>query len=387
MAGPTQDAGKVSKLPNELKHAKVMIVDDEEINILAVRKYLKNEGYEHFITTTDSRETIDLIRKERPDVMMLDIYMPEVSGLDILRMRRLDSTLEHIPIIILTASTDPKIKRQALDLGAYDFITKPVDPNDLVPRVRNALVVKAHCDQMADQATKLEELVDRRTEELLQSRQQLILSLARAAEHRDNDTSNHVLRVGRFAAIIADELGWSDEQVEMIEQAAQLHDVGKIGVPDSILFKPGKLDPDEFALIQQHCALGKEIIEPMSEKEFRLLKMHARLGESILHVRGSPMLMMASRIAQTHHERWDGTGYPLGLAGEDIPLEGRITAIADVYDALSSKRPYKDPFPREKCFEILQEGRGNHFDPTILDAFFSRASEIVEVQLDFMDHE
>jgi putative two-component system response regulator len=272
-----------------------------------------------------------------------------------------------------------------LDLGANDFLTKPVDPHDLIPRVRNALVIKLHLDDMTDQNAKLESLVRRRTEDLSASRQQLILSLAKAAEHRDDDTRNHVIRVGRYAGVIARKLGWTEQRIQMIEQAAQLHDVGKIGIPDAILFKKGKLDPQEWDLMKRHCAFGKEIIEPFSEHELNVLRSHARLGADILHIRSSPMMMMATRIAQTHHERWDGSGYPLGLAGEDIPIEGRITAVADVYDALSTERHYKPAFPREKCFEIIRQGRGTHFDPTVLDAFFASSAEIIEIQLRFMD--
>lgn len=173
----------------------------------------------------------------------------------------------------------------------------------------------------------------------------------------------------------------------MLEHAAQLHDVGKIGIPDSILFKPDKLEPAEFDLMKKHCALGKQIIEPISEKDWAVLKTHTSRGESLLHVRTSPLLMLAARIAQTHHEKWDGSGYPLGLSGEDIPLEGRIVAVADVYDALSSARPYKEAFPREKCFAILQGGRGKHFDPHVLDAFFAQAEYIVDTQMQLMDEE
>ncbi len=373
------------ELPEELKTAKIMVVDDEKTNILAVQHHLKKEGYQHFITTTKSREAMELLRHQKPDVLLLDIRMPEISGLDILRAKGLDSSLEHVPVIILTAATDPATKRLALDLGATDFLTKPVDPNDLAPRVKNALVVKKHYDQKADEAARLEEVVRRRTAEVIQSREQLILSLARAAEHRDNETGNHVLRVGRFAGIIARELGWSESQVEMIERAAPLHNVGKIGVPDHILFKPGKLEPQEFDTIKKHCGWGKQIIEPYSNQESRVVQSHARLGESILHVRSSAMLMMASRIAQTHHEWWNGSGYPLGLAGEDIPLEGRIVAVADVYDALSTKRPYKDAFPRQKCFEILNGLRERQFDPRILDAFFARVHDIIAIQLELLD--
>jgi putative two-component system response regulator len=239
----------------------------------------------------------------------------------------------------------------------------------------------------ASEAQRLEQQVERRTRQLEATRQQLILCLARAAEHRDNDTGNHVIRVGRYTSIIARKLDYPEHKLDMLEQAAQLHDVGKIGIPDSILFKPDRLAPDEYELMKKHCALGKQIIEPVSEKDWSILKTHTRIGESMLHVRSSPLLMLAARIAQTHHEHWNGKGYPLGLMGADIPLEGRIVAVADVFDALSSRRPYKEPFPRQKCFDILAAGRGAQFDPTVIDAFFECAEEIIDVQLQLMDDE
>ncbi|MEO2015634.1 MAG: HD domain-containing phosphohydrolase [Fuerstiella sp.] len=215
----------------------------------------------------------------------------------------------------------------------------------------------------------------------------MILSLVRAAEHRDNDTGNHVIRVGRYTAIIAAAMGYPPQKLSMLEQAAQLHDVGKIGIPDSILFKPGKLDPDQYDLMKRHCAIGKQIIKPISEKDWEILKTHTRKGENLLHIRSSPLLILAARIAQTHHEKWDGSGYPLGLEGEDIPLEGRIVAVADVFDALSSARPYKKAFSRQKCFDILEDGRGKHFDANVLDAFFKQSQEIIDTQLQLMDDE
>ena len=369
------------------KTAKIMIVDDEPLNVMTFRQHLKMEGYEKFVTTSDAREALHLLRNELPDVLLLDIRMPEVSGLDILRVIGLDPILQHIPVLILTAASDPATRKQALDLGASDFLQKPIDPNELLPRVRNAVVIKKHYDMASSEAARLEQQVERRTRQLEATRQQLILCLARAAEHRDNDTGNHVIRVGRYTAIIAKQMGYPENRLEMLEQAAQLHDVGKIGIPDSILFKPGKLGFDEYELMKKHCALGRQIIEPISEKEWNILKTHTRIGESMLHVRSSSLLMLAARIAQTHHERWDGKGYPLGLLGDDIPLEGRIVAVADVFDALSSKRPYKDPFPREKCFDILREGRGTQFDPAVIDAFFDCSEEIVEIQLLLMDEE
>jgi putative two-component system response regulator len=369
------------------KTAKIMIVDDEPLNVMTFRQHLKMEGYEIFVTTSDAREALHLLRKELPDVLLLDIRMPEVSGLDILRVIGLDPILQHIPVLILTAASDPATRKQALDLGASDFLQKPIDPNELLPRVRNAVVIKKHFDMASSEAARLEQQVERRTRQLEATRQQLILCLARAAEHRDNDTGNHVIRVGRYTAIIAKQMGYPENRLEMLEQAAQLHDVGKIGIPDSILFKPGKLGFDEYELMKKHCALGRQIIEPISEKEWNILKTHTRIGESMLHVRSSSLLMLAARIAQTHHERWDGKGYPLGLLGDDILLEGRIVAVADVFDALSSKRPYKDPFPREKCFDILREGRGTQFDPAVIDAFLDCSEEIVEIQLLLMDEE
>ena len=369
------------------KTAKIMIVDDEPLNVMTFRQHLKMEGYEKFVTTSDAREALKLIRSELPDVVLLDIRMPEISGLDILRVVGLDPVLQHIPVLILTAATDPETRKLALDLGANDFLQKPIEPNELLPRVRNAIVIKKHYDMAASEAARLEQQVERRTRQLEATRQQLILCLARAAEHRDNDTGNHVIRVGRYTSIIARQMGYPEHKLEMLEQAAQLHDVGKIGIPDAILFKPSRLDKDEYNLMKRHCALGKQIIEPISEKEWNILKTHTRIGESMLHVRSSSLLMLAARIAQTHHEHWNGGGYPLGLKGDDIPLEGRIVAVADVFDALSSRRPYKEPFPRQKCFDILAEGRGTQFDPGVVDAFFECSEEIVEVQLLLMDEE
>jgi putative two-component system response regulator len=367
------------------KNAAIMIVDDALTNIKVVRKHLQTVGYENFLTTEDSTAAFDMMRRAQPDLVLLDVMMPQVSGLDILRQMRSDERLCHVPVLILTAATDAKTKVEALELGATDFLAKPVDPNELVPRVRNALIVKAHQDHLSSYSEQLEREVQLRTAELATSRQEVIHCLARAAEYRDDDTGMHVVRVGRYAAVIARELGFSEDHVRLLEQAAQLHDVGKIGIPDSILLKPGKLDPEEFELMQNHCGFGKSIIQPLAEKERTFLRNHTELGAKIMTVPSSPVLMLAARIAQTHHEKWNGTGYPLGLKGEDIPLEGRITAVADVFDALSSKRPYKPPFPREKCFAILEEGRGTHFDPRVLDAFFARSAQIIEVQIDCAD--
>lgn len=364
---------------------RVMIIDDEETNVLMVRQYLIRAGYANFVTCCDPKLATGLAKREKPDVILLDVNMPDINGIELLRRFAVDPELRNVPVLVLTAATDPETKNTALELGASDFLTKPVDPRDLLPRVRNSLMLKSHFDQLAMQKDDLEKLVKQRTQQLYESRQQIILCLGRAAEHRDNETGNHVLRVGHFAAMIAKQLGWRPQAVEMIQQAAQLHDVGKIGVPDAILFKPGKLDPDEYELMKNHCALGRNIIAPLQQADAMTYRKHTVAGASILQTKNSALMTMAARISQSHHEKWDGSGYPMGLAGTDIPIESRITAVADVYDALSSKRPYKEPYPREKCFEILESSRGSHFDPTVLDAFFACSKEIVEVQLAFMD--
>ncbi|NOX58446.1 MAG: response regulator [Planctomycetes bacterium] len=363
------------------KNARIMIIDDEPINIKVVRKYLQMAGYENFITTTDSTSAIEIIAKENPDIILLDIMMPTVDGLEILEKVRSNEQLIHVPIVILTASNDQPTKQKALEIGATDFLAKPVDPSDLVPRVRNALLVKSHYDRTEAYAETLEHEVRKRTAALARSRLDVVHCLGRAADYRDNETGQHVVRVGLYVGVIARGLGLDAGMVELLEHASPLHDVGKIGIPDAILLKPGKLTAEEFEAMQKHSQLGKKVFHKLSESEELEYLTHAELGLEIMGVAGSPLLNMAARIALCHHEKWDGSGYPLALAGEDIPLEGRITAVADVFDALSSKRPYKPAFPRKKCFAIMEDERGKHFDPRVLDVFFSRADEITKIQI------
>jgi putative two-component system response regulator len=370
-----------------LRSSKIMIVDDEPTNVKVARKYLAMEGYESFVVTTDAREALALVDRESPDILLLDIMMPHVSGLDILAAVRNNEHSVHLPIVILTAANDQSIKRQAIELGASDFLSKPVDPSELIPRVRNVLIVKQHADHLEKYSQELEAEVLRRTAELARSRQEVIHCLARAAEFRDDDTGRHVLRVGRYARLIAEELGWRGEQLEMLEQATQLHDIGKIGIPDSILLKPGKLEPEEMEMMRKHSAFGKQITQSIPEHDLNLLRRHTELGSRLLETTESPILALAATIAMSHHEKWNGTGYPLCLAGEDIPIAGRITAVADVFDALSSKRPYKPAFPLEECMQILADGRGSHFDPVVLDAFFRRREDVVQTQVRFADPE
>jgi putative two-component system response regulator len=247
------------------------------------------------------------------------------------------------------------------------------------------LITKLHQDHLKQCSATLTQLVRLRTAELEASRREVILCLARAAEYRDEQTGYHVVRVGKYAAVIGRQLGMDEKKVESLELAAQLHDVGKIGVSDAILLKPGKLDPDEFAQMQKHCAFGKTIIQPLADNEWQLLRKHAEIGKHIMSISSSPIMQLAAVIALTHHERWDGSGYPLGLAGKDIPIEGRITAVADVYDALTSSRPYKPALSHQESLRILKEACGSQFDPTVLDAFLACAQEIMAIQAEYSD--
>ena len=358
--------------------ARIMIVDDEPINVKVARKFLEQGGYQHFLTSTDAREVIGLVQKELPDVLLLDIHMPHISGLDILRAIHFDQRLQHIPVLILTASTENTTKLEALKYGATDFLSKPVDPAELGLRVRNALVAKAHHDHMAVYSEHLEQQVQRRTAQVEASRLDVINCLARAAEYRDGDTGEHVIRVGAYVRIVSEELGQSEQFIQTIEQAAKLHDVGKIGICDSILLKPASLEPHEFELMKKHCVYGRDII--LGTRWHGSDTVAQSTGQQALTVQendagGCPLLGMAAVIAMTHHEKWDGSGYPLGLAGEQIPIEGRITAIADVFDALSNPRPYKSAFPLDQCFQMIETGRGTHFDPAVVDAVMVREAE------------
>ena len=371
--------------PPLAQSARILVIDDEPTNIKVIQKYLKQYGYDNVRGITDPTIAISDIQNQLPDVVLLDIMMPRISGIEVLQQIRSNAATAHLPVIILTASCDRETKLAVLDRGATDFLAKPVDIYELMPRVRNALVQKRYHDRLRDYAKDLEHAVRQRTAELEASRKEVIYCLARAAELRDDDTGHHVLRVGQYAAVIGRALGLDEPTIELLEQAAQLHDIGKIGIPDEILLKPGQLDPEQYERMQRHAVLGKRIIQPLPESAGNRLKQHVYIGKDVLDCGASPVLQMAAQIALTHHEHWDGTGYPLGLAGEDIPLEGRITAVADVFDALASKRPYKPPLPVDQCFAMIELERGQQFDPRIVDAFLSCRSQVTAIQLQFAD--
>lgn len=364
---------------------RLFIVDDEQINIRVARKYLKSWGFEKIDSTSDPTEAVERIEREQPDLLLLDIMMPDISGLEILEQLRAKPTTRHLPVIILTAHVEDDVRHEAMLRGANDFLAKPIDPLELKPRVTNVLALRAYQKCLEQHAVQLETEVRRRTAELDAAQHHVVHCLARAAEFRDNDTGRHIVRVGLYSGLIARQLGLGEDFVELIEQAAKLHDVGKIGIPDAVLLKTGKLDAEEFREMQKHCDLGLHVIHDNRDDDLSLMRRHSQMGASILDQADTPLLRMASQIALTHHERWDGTGYPLKLKGEAIPLVGRIVAVADVFDALSTRRVYKPAFPLDRCFEILQEGKSTQFDPRVLEAFFARKEEAIAIQVRHAD--
>lgn len=375
-----------SSVSLDISNRKVLIIDDEPLMIRIIEKHLRDVGVCNIQGIDNAAHALMTIRDTLPDVVLLDVYMPNVSGLEILRGIQDDNRLQNISVIVLTASTDEDIKVRALDLGAADFLRKPVQPTELFARLKNTLMAKAYQDHLREYSKFLERVVVEKTVELETSRLEVIECLTRAAEFRDDDTGRHVLRVGRYARIIGAELGMDEGALYVLEQAAKLHDIGKIGIPDAILLKPGKLSSEEFEIMKEHCNYGERIIQRMSHSETLQLRKHTEMGASILQTTRSPILEVALKIVLTHHERWDGSGYPQGIAGLQIPLEGRITAVADVFDALSNKRPYKPAFSTEKSFSIMREQRGAQFDPRVLDAFFARRTEVIRTQIEFADH-
>lgn len=359
------------------KRTKLLIVDDEERIRVALLDVLQTQGYE-ISQASNGIEALQKVKRESPDVIILDINMPRMNGLEVTRKIKVDDQLKHIPLIILTGLDDMEMRIKALKLGADDFLIKPPHMAELTARVRSLVKVKAYNDHMRNHQKELEAKVAERTQQLKQAWEQIsqahrtlktssldtIYRLARAAEYKDEDTSVHLQRMSNYAAAIAQKAGLNQDKVDTILYASPMHDIGKIGIPDRILLKPDKLTPDEWKIMKQHTSFGAQI-----------------LGGS-----PSDLINVGERIAQNHHEKWDGTGYPLGLKGKEIPIEGRITAIADVFDALTSKRPYKKAFSENKAFRIMKEECETRFDPELLDVFLSIKDEILAIKHKYKDN-
>jgi putative two-component system response regulator len=332
----------------ELKELRILAVDDEEANLLLLRRILERAGYTQVKTTTEAAQVPRLFVETRPDLVLLDLHMPEMDGFELLeRLAPVSGDGTGVPFLVLTADATEEPKRRALSMGARDFLTKPLDAVELELRVRNLLQVQLLQARLHEHNANLEHEVAERTQDLEWARLEILDRLALAAEYRDDDTQEHARRIGRVSALLAPRLGCPDREVELIRRAAPLHDVGKIGIPDAILLKPGPLSATEFARIKTHTTIGAEILSGSR----------------------SALLRLAERIALSHHERWDGEGYPHGLSGEEIPLAGRIVAVADVFDALTHARPYKEAWPVEHAVAEILVQADRQFDPRVVDAF------------------
>lgn len=327
---------------------RILIVDDQISNVRLLQRILDDAGFHEVRATTDSRETMTLLAQFQPDIVLLDLSMPNVDGYSILS--QMSSTLptgSYLPVLVLTADINPSAKRRALSMGAHDFLAKPFDLTEVLLRIRNLLETRRLHQRLTESNQLLEHRVQERTVELENAKYEIMERLALAGEYRDDATGEHTRRVGRLAASIAYTLGLPADEVEVIRRAAPLHDIGKIGIPDQILLKAGPLTREEFSVMQTHTTIGGGIL---SNSPFRIMQ-------------------TAESIARTHHEKWDGAGYPSGLSGENIPLEGRIVALADVVDALLHPRPYKHAWhPRDVMDEIARQS-GRHFDPQVVAAF------------------
>jgi len=349
---------------NEVLNLKVLICDDSITNVMILEKLLESEGFTDVTKLTDPTKILPVMLEENFDLLLLDIEMPGMNGFEVMQQISESPVAKQlVPILILTGKQGAEIRNKALESGAQDFVNKPFDQTEVVLRVNNLLKVRLAYLSQSRLAQELEQKVKERTAELDAATNSLLKSMAQAGEMRDTETGMHVLRVGQYARVLSDAFGLPADISYLIEKAAPLHDLGKIGIPDSILLKQGKLEPDER----------------------ETMNTHAELGANLLSEHQSMLMQLAASIALTHHERWDGEGYPKGLSGESIPVEGRITAISDVFDALTTVRPYKDAWPIEKAVELIKSEAGKQFDPNLVELFIENIDDIIKIRKQYDD--
>lgn len=334
-------------MANSADKPTILIVDDTPENITVLFNILTDYNVK---AANNGAKALEIASRFKPDIILLDIMMPEMDGYGVCMKLKRDHRTKDIPVIFVTAMDEETDETRGFELGAVDYITKPVRPPIVLARVKTHL-------NLYNQNRALEGLVNERTRELNESRLEIIRRLGLAAEYKDNETGMHVIRMSYYCKVMATAIGMSGEEVDLLLNASPMHDVGKIGIADNILLKPGRLNAEERAIMERHTEIGAKIIG----------------------THDYPLLNMARTVALTHHEKWDGNGYPHSLKGEDIPLVGRIVAVADVFDALISKRPYKEAWPFEKAVALIKEESGRHFDPAVVDIFLDNLDEITEL--------
>jgi len=352
------------KVPDLNKH--VVIVDDESTGRMIMGKILHQvmdnlilHEFEH------PADVMEWLNDNHPDLIVTDYRMPDINGIDFIKKIRAKEGCQDIPIMMITVADEKTVRYNALEAGATAFLTRPIDHIECRTSCRNLLKLSEQHSIIQQRAQWLAEQVELATEQIVAREQETLLCLAKAGEYRDEETGNHVVRMAKYSRQIAQELGLSKEESDSLEYAAPMHDIGKIGIPDGILLKPGKLDATEWKIMQRHAEIGHDILKDSDSKYMK----------------------MGAIIALTHHEKFDGSGYPKGLKGDAIPLVGRIVAVADVFDALTSERPYKQAWSTEEALDYLKQQSGQHFDPVCVDAFFNRLSNIRKIELDYADND
>lgn len=347
----------------------VLLCDDELMNRKVASKILNKEGF-NVLEAQNGKEAIEILNANKIDLILMDLMMPVMDGYEAIGIIKNDENLSTIPLIIISALSDKEAINKGLKLGANEYLTKPYDIIEFGLRVKNAIKLGAYQNMLKDHKKILEQEVSKKTKELQEalaevqkSERDIISILGKTAEYRDNETSAHTLRVGEMAALIAKKFEWSDDNVELMRLAAPMHDMGKVGISDNILLKPGKLD----------------------DEEFEIMKQHSHIGYSILSQKETPLLKLASEIAYTHHEKYNGKGYPNALSGEEIPISGAIVAVVDVFDALLSERPYKKAFTLDKTLEIIKNDSGSHFHPKVVELFMQSLDEILAIRANLQD--
>ncbi len=352
-------------LPEGLTAARILIIDDNEFNVQLLEAVVTEAGYSSVLSITDSRKAEDIYRAYQPDLVLLDISMPNLDGHQVMEQFKKIEKSPYLPVLVLTALQDDETRLKALANGAQDFLTKPFNRLETLTRIKNILTVRLLHRQVKKQNEELEIKVKERTKELQETRLEIIRRLGRAAEYKDNETGFHIIRMSKSCARLGELAGLSEAEVELVLNTSPMHDIGKIAIPDIILLKPGALD----------------------RKEWERMKQHPLTGYSLLEGHDSELMLSAREIALTHHEKWDGKGYPQNLKGSEIPFNGRLAGIADVFDALTSKRPYKDPYPVSKVVEIFKSEREKHFDPELTDLFLQNIDDFVTIKDTFPEVE